>query len=83
LQDAEFDECRALWDARPVTAHSWRVLAAQIVESGYNLDVKNPANQGGLAHRTPEELVEAILDKEQRIAELVGRIKQALRETGV
>jgi len=80
LQDAEFDECRALWDARPVTAHSWRVPAAQVVESGYNLDIKNPANQGGLVHRSPEELVEAILDKEQRIAEIVSKIRQVLRE---
>ncbi|MBN1978865.1 MAG: SAM-dependent DNA methyltransferase, partial [Anaerolineae bacterium] len=30
LRDAEFDECRALWDERPTTEHSWLVPAAQV-----------------------------------------------------
>jgi type I restriction enzyme M protein len=80
LQDAEFDECRALWNGRPVTDHSWRVPVEQVVENNYNLDLKNPASQNALAHRSPEELVEAILAKEQRIAEIMARIRQALGE---
>jgi len=78
LQDAEFDECRALWAERPVTDHSWRVPVGQVVENGYNLDLKNPAAQNTLAHRSPEELAESILAKEQRIAEIVARIRRAL-----
>jgi hypothetical protein len=31
LRDAEFDECRALWDERPATEHSWRMPVAQVV----------------------------------------------------
>jgi len=78
LRDAEFDECRALWDERPVTEHSWLVPVEQVIENDYNLDIKNPSSQEALVHRPPEELAEAILVKEQRIAEIMTRIKQTL-----
>ena len=79
LRDAEFDECHALWDERPVTEHSWLVPVQQVIENNYNLDIKNPSSQEALVHRPPEELAEAILAKEQRIAESMARIKQTLR----
>ncbi len=82
IQDADFDECRALWADRPTTDHSWRVPAGQVADSDYNLDIKNPAVQDALAHRSPEELAESILAKERRIAEIIGEIKQVLREAG-
>jgi type I restriction enzyme M protein len=78
LKDEEFDACRALWDDRPITERSWRVPLEQVAANNYNLDIKNPAGQNTLAHRLPEELVESILAKEQRIAEIMGRIKQVL-----
>jgi type I restriction enzyme M protein len=81
LRDDEFDECRALWDERPETELAWRVPVAQVAENNYNLDIKNPSSREVLAHRPPEELVDSILLKEQRIAEIMTRIKQALRET--
>ena len=79
MRDAEFDECHALWDERPVTEHSWLVPVQQVIENNYNLDIKNPSSQEALVHRPPEELAEAILAKEQRIAESMARIKQTLR----
>jgi type I restriction enzyme M protein len=81
LRDAEFDACRALWYERPDTEHSWRVPVAQVVKNNYNLDIKNPSSQEALAHRPPEELVESILVKEQRIAEIMAQIKQTLGDT--
>jgi type I restriction enzyme M protein len=45
-----------------------------------NLDVNNPNNAAGLEHRSPEDLVESILQKEQRIAELMGEIRQIISE---
>ena len=51
---------------------------AQVADNDYNLDIKNPAAQDALAHRSPEELAESILAKEQRIAEIMGKIKVAL-----
>jgi type I restriction enzyme M protein len=78
LADDDFAECRALWDERPVTERSWRVPADHVAANHYNLDIKNPANQDALAHRSPEELVADILDKERRIVEIVARIRESL-----
>lgn len=78
LRDAEFDACRELWDERSVTAHSWRVPVAQVIENEYNLDIKNPSSQEALVHRPPEELAEAILDKEQRITEIMAQIRTTI-----
>ena len=78
LRDADFEECRTLWDERPVTEHSWLVPVEQVIENDYNLDIKNPSSEEALVHRAPEELVEAILSKEQRIAEILGEIRTQL-----
>jgi type I restriction enzyme M protein len=83
LKDAEFDACRALWDERSDTENSWRVPVKQIVENNYNLDIKNPNSQQALAHRPPEELVEAILAKEHRIAEIMAVLKATLEKANV
>ncbi|TEU14413.1 MAG: hypothetical protein E3J21_15995 [Anaerolineales bacterium] len=78
LRDAEFDQCHALWDERPVTEHSWLVPVGQVIENNYNLDIKNPSSQEALVHRPPEELAEAILEKERRILALMAEIQKAL-----
>lgn len=81
LRDNEFDGCCALWDGRQVTEHSWTVPVEEVVESGYNLDIKNPSSQDALVHRPPEELVRDIIQKEQRILALISEIKNVLTET--
>lgn len=44
----------------------------------FNLDIKNPAAKEDFEHLPPEQLADDILRKEQRIAELMVEIKQAL-----
>jgi type I restriction enzyme M protein len=56
---------------------------AQVIESGYNLDVKNPSSQEALVHRPPGELIDSIAAKEQRIAEIIAVLKATLRKTNV
>lgn len=46
----------------------------------FNLDSKNPAAKTDFEHLPPEQLADDILRKEQRIAELMAEIKQALAE---
>jgi type I restriction enzyme M protein len=63
-----------------VTEHSWRVPVAQVAGNDHNLDLKNPASQEALVHRPPEELAASILEKEQRIAEIIAQIRRTLAE---
>jgi type I restriction enzyme M protein len=44
----------------------------------FNLDMKNPSAKVDFEHLPPEQLADDILRKEQRIAELMAEIKQAL-----
>ena len=78
LRDAEFDECRGLWDERSETEHSWLVPAQELSAGNFNLDIKNPNAPDALAHRPPEELVMGILEKERKILTLMASIRESL-----
>lgn len=87
MQYEEFAECIRWWTQREENDHAWRVRAADVLkmdESGnllsVNLDINNPNGASDLAHRTPEELVESILAKEQRIAEIMEEIRQMVKQ---
>lgn len=45
-----------------------------------NLDLKNPNGGADLQHRSPEELIESILHKEQRIAQIMAEIQELIRK---
>jgi len=74
----ELAECLAWWKAREENERAWKVSVEEILANGCNLDVKNPHSKEELEHLPPEELVESILQKEQRIAEIVNEIRQTL-----
>jgi type I restriction enzyme M protein len=78
LQFEEFAECLAWWGKREETDRAWKVPASELLAAGCNLDRKNPRAKPDMDHLPPEQLVESILAKEARIAELVGEIKSLL-----
>jgi type I restriction enzyme M protein len=78
VQYEEFADCLAWWPNRTENERAWKVPAADIIANGCNLDVKNPHAKQDLAHLPPEQLVNDILAKEQRIAEIMAEIKQTL-----
>ena len=45
-----------------------------------NLDLKNPSAAEDLEHLPPETLVEDILEKECRIIEIMGELRDLLKE---
>jgi type I restriction enzyme M protein len=79
MQDAEFEECRTLWDQREVGAHSWLVAVADVAANNYNLDLKNPNRADDYEHMPPEKLAADIAAKEARIAEIMAEIRETLR----
>ncbi|WKZ14120.1 MAG: N-6 DNA methylase [Candidatus Jettenia caeni] len=80
MQFEEFKPVIEWWKDRRENEHAWKVSAGKIIENGYNLDVKNPNGKQDLEHLPPEQLVESILKKELRIAEIMNEIKQILAE---
>ncbi len=79
MQDAEFAECRALWEKREAGPHSWVVRATDVAADSYNLDIKNPNRTDDFEHMPPEQLVADITAKEQRMAEIMTEISQILK----
>ena len=81
LQFEEFAPLIAWWQSREENDRAWKVPAADLLGNNCNLDRKNPNGKEDIAHLPPEQLVESILLKEQRIAEIMGNIKGLLAES--
>jgi type I restriction enzyme M protein len=78
----EFEACLAWWKKREENDRAWKVKAEDILKYdsegnlvSANLDVKNPRGKEDIAHLPPGQLVESILQKEQKITEIVTNIK--------
>ncbi|MCE1227015.1 MAG: type I restriction-modification system subunit M [Geobacteraceae bacterium] len=82
IQFEEFSECLSWWNNREEDEHAWRVPVEKIVQNGYNLDIKNPNGKVDFEHLPPEQLVEDIVAKEQRILEIMAEIRQVLVGAG-
>ncbi len=80
IQFEEFAACLAWWKKRKENDRAWKVPAAELLASGCNLDRKNPRAKEDITHLPPEQLAASILQKEQRIAEIMGKIKQLLAD---
>ena len=86
MQFEEFAPCLEWWNKRKENGIAWKVKTQDVLRYdenrnlvSVNLDVKNPNAKANLEHLPPEELVESILQKEQRIMELMGEIQKSLR----
>lgn len=82
IQFDEFAPCLAWWSQREESEQAWKVPVAELMEAGCNLDRKNPNGKADITHLPPEVLAASILEKEQRIAEIVGRIQGLLAKGG-
>ncbi len=83
----EIADLRARLEQNKKAEKAQRTLAGEetskanaLLWSVYNLDRKHPDSQEDLEHLPPEELVQSILAKEQRIAEIMREIEAALGE---
>ena len=81
IQFEDFAECRAWWRKREDTDRAWKVPASELLTTGCNLDRRNPTRKD-VVHLPPDELVSTILQKEQRIFELMSTIRGLLKEHG-
>jgi type I restriction enzyme M protein len=85
IQFEEFGECISWWNKREENDRAWKIPAKQLLEynddgslRAVNLDRKNPRAKEDIAHLPPEQLAADILNKEQRIAEIMGNIRTLL-----
>src|SRR5438477_6908545 len=72
----EFADCIAWWSKREENERAWKVPATELLANNCNLDRKNPRAKIDVTHLPPDELVANILQKEQRIIEIVENVKR-------
>jgi type I restriction enzyme M protein len=82
LQFEEFAPCQAWWTKREENARAWQAPVEELLGNNCNLDRKNPRAKEDITHLPPEQLVASILEKEQRIIEIMGRIRSLLGGAG-
>jgi type I restriction enzyme M protein len=87
LQFEEFEPLLRWWKNREENGHAWKVKAAEILKYNgegnllsANIDLKNPSAKDDLEHLPPEQLLDSILAKEHRIAEIMAEIKGLLSQ---
>ena len=71
----EFESEKKWWNKRRENEHAWKVSVKQIKENGYNLDIKNPHDDGG-GHDDPDKL---LADYGMLMAD-VAKTRDALRD---
>ncbi len=75
----EFDAEKKWWEKRKESEHAWRVPVEQIVESGFNLDIKNP-NTVVEGNGDPVELLAAYRKTLEEVADVRDRLKAELMD---
>jgi type I restriction enzyme M protein len=78
IQFEEFAPLIQWWGKRKANDRAWKVPAKEILANGCNLDRKNPSAKDDITHLPPAELAASILEKEKRIAEIMGNIRKLL-----
>jgi type I restriction enzyme M protein len=78
IQFEEFAPVVAWWNKRKENDQAWKAPAAELLAAGCNLDRKNPRAKEDITHLPPDQLAASILQKEQRIAEIMGNIRKLL-----
>ena len=78
IQFEEFAPLIQWWANRKENETAWKVPATELLANGCNLDRKNPRAKEDITHLPPAQLAASILKKEQRIAEIMGKIGKLL-----
>lgn len=87
LNDDELAGCIAWWKKREEGPQAWKVIAADLIKRddkgqivSANLDIKNPNVSKASDHRSPGEIVESVIAKEQRILALLEDMRKLVAE---
>jgi type I restriction enzyme M protein len=81
MQYEEFADCEAWFKKKIENERAWKVSVAEILANGCNLDRRNPNADEDLQHLPPEKLAADIRAKEERILEIMTRVRSLLEIT--
>ena len=86
----EFGDCLKWWKKREENDRAWKTPVGDVLKYdpqgnllSVNLDIKNPRMKEDVAHLPPDQLADSILQKEQRLAEIIADVKQLLAKQDI
>jgi len=87
MQYEEFSDCVEWFNAdqRSESEHAWKVAADDLLKYdngkliSVNMDIVNPSSLDALEYLSPDIIAKSILDKEQKIIELMNEILEELK----
>jgi type I restriction enzyme M protein len=79
IQIEDFDVEKEWWTDREETDHAWVVPIEEIRKSGYNLDIKNPAETGE-SYRDPDELLAEYRELVSKVEETRDALQRELED---
>jgi len=77
LRIEEFEPEKAWWNNRVENEFAWRVPVEQVVENGYNLDLKNP-HQEAPEDQDPDVLIAKYRDLVKQVEEAQNKLRDEL-----
>ncbi|MEU8324112.1 N-6 DNA methylase [Nonomuraea sp. NPDC048881] len=81
----EFESSAAWWGGpdradRTENDRAWRVPIADLLASGFNLDLTNPNTTDDLLHRSPTELLAELIETEQDVLSLLTSLQKDVED---
>ncbi|GAA2842655.1 HsdM family class I SAM-dependent methyltransferase [Nonomuraea rubra] len=81
----EFESTAAWWGGperadRTENDRAWRVPIADLLASGFNLDLTNPNTIDNLLHRSPTELLAELIETEQEVLSLLTSLQKDVED---
>ena len=87
LQSEDLADLAAWWDNRENDARAWTVNGPGLIERdeagqvrAVNLDIKNPNAKAAQDHRSPFEIVESVIAKEQEVLVILDELRALVAE---
>lgn len=78
IKDEDLEDAYKKWQKREISENSWMVKVEDIINRNYDLSAKNPNRAIVKDFKPPKEIVKNIIEKEQRIAEILESVKKII-----
>jgi type I restriction enzyme M protein len=78
IKDEDLADCFEKWKDRKISENSWVVSVEEVIKNGYDLTAKNPARKEEIGYPEPKEIVENILEQEQKITKILEELRDIL-----
>ena len=78
IKDEEFEPVKKWFKNKTENEYAWKISIEEIKARNYNLDFKNQNKKEDLEHKSPEEIILEIEEKERKILDIISKIKLEL-----